>query len=140
MTTGKAEQAEGRRQRRAGEIEEGELGAAPVLLDGIADEVVEEHAHHHPDHLVVLRDEQPRHQPPDLPVENGVGIEVQNGGGGVAGEGVQEEYRCGDENDVAHQPGDAEAGVGQTKAVDAVRELPQDQNLHKSRNVSQDAL
>lgn len=76
-------------QYNTGEIEQGELGAAPVLFNGGADEVVEKQTHHHPDDPVVLGNEDPGQKAPDFTAEDGVGVKGQDGGSGILGKGVQ---------------------------------------------------
>lgn len=112
-------------QHNTGKIKQCELGAAPVLFNGGTDEVVEKQPHYHPDDPVILGNENPGQKAPDLTAENGLGIKGQDGGSGILGKGVQKKDRCGDDDHIAHQTGDAEPGVVEAKAVDGVREFPQ---------------
>ena len=130
-----ADHAEHHHQHGAGQIEQGELGGAPVLLDGGADKVVEGQADEDPEQRAVGGQEHPGDQPPQLSLQNELCVEIQHIAGVVVGEQVQHKYHGHDPHQKLHQVRNAEAGMLQAKAVHAVAEFSHSEALQNISNI-----
>ena len=104
-----------KRQNHAAEIVKGELGGAPLPLQGISDHVVEVQKDRQPENIsgrVVPGHEEEGHQPPDLKVLDSLPAEAQKADGLVPGENCQQINDDVADDDELHQIGDAEVGMG----------------------------
>ena len=95
---------------RADDIVNQEAPRAPAVFQRRADHVVEIQAQRHPEDAALLRHEQPRHQPPYLPLQHGGNVQRQVAnqadargiGRGHAQKQIQQEHAAHGENNIAH--------------------------------------
>lgn len=97
--------------QHAHQVKEGELGRAPLPLQGGADEIDEIKLQRQKDQIVLGRHKDKSDQPPDLPLEDLRGGERQQLGKGHGAELVKEKDDEIAKNDIEHQPGNAQPGV-----------------------------
>ena len=123
------------RQHHAGDVVQAEFGRAPLPLQRCADHVVEVEKEHQPDGLVqavVTREENKRHQAPDLPMEDGIPVKGQKADGPKSGEHRQKIYNSIAGDDVFHQVWNTEVWMAVRKAVHRAVELFQRESLQKA--------
>ena len=112
-----ADHAEDHHQHGGCQIEQGEFGGAPVLLNGGADEVVKGQADEDPEQGPVGGQEHPGDQPPQLSLQDQWRIEIQHISGVAVAEQVQHEHHRHGRHQDLHQIRDAEAGMAVCKPV-----------------------
>ena len=124
-----ADHAEDHHQHGGCQIEQGEFGGAPVLLNGSADEVVEGQADEDPEQGAVGGQEHPGDQPPQLSPQDEIRVKVQHIAGVAVGEQVQHEHHGHDPHQELHQIRNAEAGMAVCEPVHRGVQFSQVQNL-----------
>ena len=99
------------------DIEQGELGGAPLPLQRGADHPVQIGGQGEPDQVAVQGNEHKGDQAPDLPVQDVGQGEVEQGRKAVLAEHVQQIDQHGTHDDDVHQVGNAEPGMLIAEAV-----------------------